>query len=41
MTYAIIALQLSTKCDSKETRARCHPKKRKRASQRCISSNLR
>nr|DAT03515.1 MAG TPA: hypothetical protein [Caudoviricetes sp.] len=28
MAYAIITLQLSTKCDSKETRARCHPKKK-------------
>ena len=41
LTYAIIALQLSTKCDSKETRARCDPNRWKRASQRCISSNPR
>lgn len=41
LAYAIIALQLSTKCDSKETRARCDPDRWKRASQRCISSNPR
>nr|DAK87053.1 MAG TPA: hypothetical protein [Caudoviricetes sp.]DAS27800.1 MAG TPA: hypothetical protein [Caudoviricetes sp.] len=41
MIYDTITLQLSTKCDSKKRERVVIQKRRKRASQRCISSNLR